>query len=206
MSAGMLVPDPGTELPIAGGVFLAVVGPSGVGKDSILNHARRRLASEPGVVFVRRVITRASDAANEEHDTLSDAEFDAARAAGAFILSWRSHGLQYGIPAATDDAVRAGAVAIANLSRGVVAMARQRYGNCVVVEVTAAADVLRRRLSERGRETEVDVLRRLARNADYDPRALQAETLENNGSLEEAGEAFVALVLSRLQGLGRHNC
>ena len=64
--------------PVRNGVFIAVVGPSGAGKDTIIDYAREKLRDEGGVEFVRRVITRPSDAASEDHDTLADAAFDEA--------------------------------------------------------------------------------------------------------------------------------
>ena len=49
------------------GNLIVVVGPSGVGKDSLLSGARERLAR---VHFMQRVITRAADAGGEQHLSL----------------------------------------------------------------------------------------------------------------------------------------
>ena len=46
------------SLAIEAGVFVAVVGPSGAGKDSVIDHARSVLAGDDRTHFVRRVITR----------------------------------------------------------------------------------------------------------------------------------------------------
>ena len=70
--------------PIRHGVFVAVVGPSGAGKDTVIAYARDRFADDASVEFVRRVITRPSDAASEDHDTLEDAAFEEAENASAF--------------------------------------------------------------------------------------------------------------------------
>ena len=80
--------------PLRNGVFVAVVGPSGAGKDTLIAYARDRLAERRRVEFVRRVITRPSDRSSEDHDTLADAAFDEAESAGSFALSWSAHGLQ----------------------------------------------------------------------------------------------------------------
>ena len=45
-------------LPIRGGAFVAIVGPSGAGKDTLICYARDRLRGEACVDFVRRVVTR----------------------------------------------------------------------------------------------------------------------------------------------------
>ncbi|RUU77437.1 phosphonate metabolism protein/1,5-bisphosphokinase (PRPP-forming) PhnN, partial [Mesorhizobium sp. M7A.F.Ca.MR.362.00.0.0] len=73
--------------PIRDGVFVAVVGPSGAGKDTVIGYARVRFADETRLEFVRRVITRPSDVASEDHDTLADAAFVEAEADGAFAIS-----------------------------------------------------------------------------------------------------------------------
>ncbi|TPW05570.1 MAG: phnN,nitR, partial [Alphaproteobacteria bacterium] len=54
------------------GVLILVVGPSGVGKDSMIEGARAALADDPDVVFVRRDITRAVDAGGEQHHAVDD--------------------------------------------------------------------------------------------------------------------------------------
>ncbi len=183
---------------ISGGVFVAVVGPSGAGKDSVIDYARRALAGDDRFVFVRRVVTRPSDPTTEDHDTLDRSEFQAAEARGAFALTWESHGLSYGIPASADARVGSGAVVIANGSRGVVPAMRRRYAHVLVVQITASPEVLAQRLGARGREAADNVLSRLARNADYEGRLADCETIDNSGPLSQAGDAFVALLRSRL--------
>src|SRR5450756_1114872 len=86
---------------IGPGRLVLVVGPSGAGKDTLIDAVRAACRDEAGVVFPRRVVTRPWSAA-EDHDTISDASFDQAAANGAFALWWAAHGLNYGIPAAID--------------------------------------------------------------------------------------------------------
>nr|WP_202309716.1 MULTISPECIES: phosphonate metabolism protein/1,5-bisphosphokinase (PRPP-forming) PhnN [unclassified Mesorhizobium] len=180
--------------PVRNGVFVAVVGPSGAGKDTILDFARRHFADESAVEFVRRVITRPSDTAAEDHDTLADAAFDEAEAHGAFALSWQAHGLKYGLPASVDTAISDGRVAVANLSRGALPALKERYLNVFVVEITARPEILAERLAARGRESRGEVLARLARQAQFDASAIGAITIDNSGDRKEAGERFVAVL------------
>jgi ribose 1,5-bisphosphokinase len=179
--------------PVRNGVFIAVVGPSGAGKDTIIGYAREKLEDEGGVEFVRRVITRPSDAASEDHDTLADAAFEEAERQGAFALSWSAHGLKYGLPASVDKAIGNGRVAIANLSRAALPALRERYANVAVVEITARHEVLAERLARRGRESRGEVLTRLARTAPVNC-STEVITIDNSGLREEAGERFVAIV------------
>ncbi|CAN0654191.1 phosphonate metabolism protein/1,5-bisphosphokinase (PRPP-forming) PhnN [Nitratireductor aquimarinus] len=179
------------DVPIRHGVFIAVAGPSGAGKDSVMDYARQRLGPQDSdVTFVRRVITREMDGAGEAHDCLTRADFDEAEAKGAFAVSWEANGLKYGLPASVDDIVRDGHVAVANVSRAVIPLLRERYGNVVAVIVTAARDVLAERLSSRGRETREEVLARLERAHAKELTVEGATVIDNSGTLEEAGERF----------------
>lgn len=193
MTSAMLEREQENALPIRNGAFVAIVGPSGAGKDTLIDHARAALAGEPQVDFVRRVITRTSDGSTEDHDTLSDAAFAVALAQGGFALAWEAHGLSYGLPVSIDRAVDKGHVAVANLSRGALPALRQRYANVAVVEVTANPEVLAARLAGRGRESHAEILDRLARTISCDT-AGPSIALDNSGPKEIAGDKLVAII------------
>lgn len=183
-----------TAFPVGSGVFVAVVGPSGAGKDTIIAYARDRFTETGTVDFVRRVITRPSDAGSEDHDTLADAEFEEAERAGAFAVSWAAHGLRYGLPASLDRTIAEGHVAVANISRSAIPLVAARYANVMIAEITAASEILAERLATRGRESRGEVLARLARSAELGGAVPGAVRIDNSGPREEAGERFVALL------------
>lgn len=193
MASALLEREREASLPIRNGAFVAVVGPSGAGKDTLIAHARAALADEPQVEFVRRVITRRNDGETEDHDTLADAEFIAAEAEGAFALAWEAHGLRYGLPVSVDRAIDNGHVAVANLSRGALPALRRRYANVAVVEVTADPEILASRLAGRGRETRGEILARLARTISCDTTG-PSILLDNSGPKEVAGDRLVAII------------
>ncbi|TIU50532.1 MAG: phosphonate metabolism protein/1,5-bisphosphokinase (PRPP-forming) PhnN [Mesorhizobium sp.] len=180
--------------PIRHGVFVAVVGPSGAGKDTVIGYAKALFADEKQLEFVRRVITRPSDAASEDHDTLADAAFAEAEADGAFAISWEAHGLRYGLPADVDWSVSNGHVAVANVSRAVIPTLRERYANLAIVEITASPQVLAERLAMRGRESRGEVLARLARSASVTLSGPGVTSIDNSGPREVAGERFAELL------------
>jgi phosphonate metabolism protein PhnN/1,5-bisphosphokinase (PRPP-forming) len=171
-------------------MLVLVVGPSGAGKDTLIEAARLALADDPRFRFVRRVITRPADAGGEAHEAVSEAEF----AARDFTLQWQAHGLRYGIPAAVIDDVGLEQVVVANVSRTVVAEAAQRLPTRVI-EVTASADVLAARLALRAREDAADAATRLSRRVAI-PDGVDVETVTNDGSLREGVARFLA-ALSR---------
>jgi ribose 1,5-bisphosphokinase len=179
-------------------MLVLVVGPSGAGKDTLIDMARAALADDRRFRFVRRVITRPAEAGGEDHEAVSEADFADRR----FALQWQAHGLQYGIPADITEDLARGTVVVANVSRGVVIQAAERFP-ARVIAVTASPAVLARRLVARGRETEDDVLRRLARNVPV-PEHIHVDTIVNDGVLTEAADQFIAVLIrvgeSALQG------
>lgn len=179
-------------LDAATGTFVAVVGPSGVGKDSVIAYARSHMPDEK-ITIVRRVVTRSADASSEDHDSLTPDAFDAAERQGHFALSWAAHGLRYGLPVSLDADLVAGRVVIANLSRAVIPALMARYPNALVVEITAERDVIARRLALRGRESADSLVSRLNRAV---PAMLPPSTIQidNSGDLAEAGGQFVQLL------------
>ena len=169
-----------------------MVGPSGAGKDTLIDGARARLADDADIVFARRVITRSADAGGEDHEALTEAVFDSRHREGAFMLDWQAHGLKYAIPTAYADELSAGKTVIANVSRGIIEEAIARYSPAIVLEVSASPNVLARRLANRGRETEKDIRTRLNREAAQIPAEAVRVKVLNDGSPQEGIDKFIA--------------
>jgi ribose 1,5-bisphosphokinase len=164
------------------GRFIAVVGPSGVGKDSVM---QAMAARDPRIVLARRMITRPSDAGGEDFDGLTVEEFHALHAADAFALSWEAHGLHYAIPATVDAYLQEGRDVLANLSRAVLIRAKDRFAQFEVINLTADRDVLAARLAARGRETTAQIAGRLDRATTGLPDGIAAVHLDNSGPLDQ---------------------
>ncbi len=168
---------------------IAVVGPSGVGKDTVMEALA---AHDPRIRLVRRVITRPADAGGEAFESVTNAEFDRRLAAGEFALHWSAHGLRYGIPVGIEDLRRDARAVLVNLSRAVLREAEQRFGGFAVISLTARPDLLAERLAARGREDEADRARRLDRAASRLPEGLsQVIEIDNSGPLDETVEAIL---------------
>lgn len=174
--------------------LVLVVGPSGVGKDSVLDAVRRLLQGRPDIVFPRRVVTRAPGLGGEDYIAVDEVTFATMADDGAFALHWPAHGLLYGIPVSIDADLRAGRQVVINVSRGIIDDARQRYPGMMVIGITASTDMLRQRLQARGRESADDIEQRLARAASFDLTGEDVAILRNDGALEDAAQAFVALL------------
>ncbi|WP_339528704.1 phosphonate metabolism protein/1,5-bisphosphokinase (PRPP-forming) PhnN [Pseudomonas mucidolens] len=176
------------------GRLIYLIGPSGSGKDSLLDAARSRLAAR-GCRIVQRVITRSAEAVGEAAQGVSPRQFALLQAEGAFALCWQANGLSYGIPREIDDWLAAGEDVLLNGSRGHLAQARLRYPTLRVVLLTVDAGVLRQRLLARGRESPSEIEARLARNAQFSESLMATSgvrLLDNSGPLEHTVERLLA--------------
>ncbi|WP_420170600.1 phosphonate metabolism protein/1,5-bisphosphokinase (PRPP-forming) PhnN [Pseudomonas alloputida] len=176
------------------GRLIFLVGPSGSGKDSLIDASREQLAAA-GVEIARRVITRSAEAKGEAAQGVTPEQFDTLRAQGAFAMHWRANGLDYGIPRQVDQWLAAGRAVLVNGSRAYLPEARQRYPDMLAVLVEVKPEVLRQRLLARGRESAEEVEQRLARSARLQAAAdPSVHVLDNSSTLEAAVAAFVSLL------------
>ncbi|ORE91961.1 nucleoside phosphorylase [Stappia sp. 22II-S9-Z10] len=175
------------------GVLVLVVGPSGVGKDSLIDGARPRLPASL-FHFARRVVTRPREAGGEDHEPMTLADFEAAEAGEAFAVTWGAHGLRYGIRHAALAPLRDGRNVIVNASRQSLAAFAAIAGRVVVVSVTAPPAIVRARLEARGREDAAEVAERLGRQVPL-VGAQNIAVIDNGGALAEGVGRFVAAVL-----------
>lgn len=174
------------------GRLIGVVGPSGVGKDTVM---RALSEAHPGLRLVRRVITRTGGAVGEDCDVVTEREFETRCEAGAFALHWKAHGMSYGVPRGIDGQLAKGHDLLVNLSRSVLGQAQAQFPGFTTLVLTASKEVLRQRLIERGRESQSEVEGRLARRDFACPQELEAVIeIRNDGGLEDT----VNLVLSAL--------
>ncbi len=179
------------------GSFIAVVGPSGVGKDAILDGARSVLAGDAKFHFAKRTISRPAGAGGEDHIAVSAKAFAEKREAGEFCLCWQAHGLHYGVSADMQSLVADGVNVICNVSRKQVAGLDQLFGRTAVIEITASPDIIRKRLEARGRENADEIAKRATRDVGSDWLGKVPHfQVSNDESLDSAVATFVELVVN----------
>ncbi|MGF6203997.1 phosphonate metabolism protein/1,5-bisphosphokinase (PRPP-forming) PhnN [Pseudomonas frederiksbergensis] len=145
------------------GRLIYLMGPSGAGKDSLIDAAREPLQAL-GCEVVRRVITRSAESVGEDAVGVTPEEFQRRKEKGGFALFWRANGLDYGIPVEIDQWLQNGRDVLVNGSREYLPVALERYPAILPVLLTVKEGVLRERLLRRGRESLEDIDARLRRN------------------------------------------
>ncbi len=183
------------------GRLIYVVGPSGAGKDTLLQYVRERIPVASPVVFAHRYITRRTLGESEDHVPLTPAEFNLRLRAGFFAMHWHANGNAYGIGVEIDRWLRSGFQVVVNGSRGYLAEARRTYPDLLLVFVGASIDVLNTRLAHRARETPVEIAQRVERSlALAKPLHVADLVLHNDNAPREAGEQLLDFVLQHLPG------
>jgi ribose 1,5-bisphosphokinase len=176
---------------IGPGRIVLVVGPSGAGKDTLLNFARTACTDDGGIVFPRRVVTRQASQA-EDNEELSLDDFRKAQANGEFALHWEAHGHSYALPRRIEDDIRAGRTVVINVSRSVIDWVRRAYADVVVVSITAPAEVLAERLKSRARGSDGQIDGRLSRAVD--DAAAPDVTIVNVGHAADHARRLVQII------------
>lgn len=179
------------------GCFVAVVGPSGAGKDTLI---RAAMADRTDLVLARRVISRPPAPESEDFECVTEAEFTTRQASEDFALHWQAHGLRYGIPTSVEDLLSQGTTVLVNLSRGMIDAARAQFDPFRVIAVTAPGKILASRLASRGRENAEDIAARLERADHAVPSGPDVWTIDNAGELEESITAFRAALPQPVSG------
>jgi ribose 1,5-bisphosphokinase len=166
------------------GAWVFVCGPSGSGKDSVIEFARQALGNRQDIVFARRMVTRAAQPGSD-HDPVTDLALAELRQLGGLCWHWQAHGFAYGIARHYAGAVQAGSLVVINGARAHV-NSLPRSPQVRVVQISADPDRLAARLAQRGRDTASAVAERLTRNAYF--TGMQADrVIANNGELAIAG-------------------
>lgn len=178
------------------GTFVAVIGPSGAGKDTILAGARAALAGNPDILFPRRVITRPADH-HEDNEGIDLDAFDERARNGEFLLWWSANHLSYGLPSSLQHDLEQGRHIIANVSRTIVEEIRNRFARSLIIEIRVDPIVLIDRLAQRGRENADVQSERFRRSASLGAIAIPDVVIDNNG----APAIAIAQLVKRLESL-----
>lgn len=180
--------------------LLYFMGPSGAGKDSLLDWLRQHLPAGLPVQWARRTISRPAAPGGEVHESTTPGDHAALRAADAFALHWEANGLAYGVRHGELEPLARGRWLLVNGSRAYLPEALQRYPALVAVHITASPEVLRQRILSRGRESAEQAEQRVQRALQFQaPAGAAGIEVRNDTSLDAAGRQLLQ-ALEQLPG------
>ena len=184
-------------LPASGRLFF-FVGPSGAGKDTLLQWVQTRIPERAGLVFAQRTITRPQQP-GDLHEAVDHNTFWRLAAAGQFAMTWEVNGVCYGVRRSIEAALKAGRDVVINGSREYVPQLQRRFPQAQVIWLDADEALLRDRITARGRESGPALLRRISRAAEFVPPedSSQVIRIDNSGQLEVAGHQILNLLAKR---------
>ena len=134
-------------------LVVVVSGPSGAGKDTVIEAAMASDASLAKVATVKTRAPRSGEIAGVHHVFLSEAEFDRWLSADAFLEHAEVYGHRSGVPrAAVEALLEQGRTVILRTDVQGARSLKRNLADPLLVFITAPnADALERRMRERGR-------------------------------------------------------
>ena len=185
-------------------VYIAVSGPSGAGKTTLIEEAEKRLRVKGISVAAtlsstdrepRKKANQTYEIEGVDYRFLTPEVFRTQQQNGSFFISNSIHGHSYGT-LRRDVETRTEEIFLMNIAPSGAMELRRRYpDNAVLVFITADIETLKSRLEQRADVPAEDNERRradmhdqLAAAADYD------YIIQNNGDLNEAVEDFCAII------------
>lgn len=186
------------------GLLVVVMGPSGVGKGTVLRCVLERV---PGAEMSVSATTRAPREGEIDgvHYHFLDADTFAELIATDGLLEWATYlDRYYGTPLApVEERVAAGAVVILEIELEGARQVRRRVPDALQVFLAPPSmDELERRLRARGTETDEQIERRLQiARVEYDARS-EFDAVVVNDVVEEACAELVALITQARRARG----
>ena len=178
--------------------LIYVMGPSGAGKDSLLDWLKNKLPPQSPIRFARRTIDRPVQALGEQHESVDSTTFDRLQKEQSFAMHWLANGRQYGVRHGELEPLQQRQWLLVNGSRAYLPEALRLFGGLTVLHITASPDILRARLLARQRESFDAVEARVQRAVAFSvPTSCRCVNVLNDTSLDEAG----AVMLNALSAL-----
>jgi ribose 1,5-bisphosphokinase len=181
---------------MSSGRLVYLMGASGSGKDSVLNHARARLDGRYDVLIAHRYVTRPTQLGHENYVSLSAGEHDLRRDRGLFLMDWSAHGIRYAVGIEVSIWLSHGMVVVMNGSRAHLPAAAACQPGMLPILIDVPFACLRQRLLARGRESAAEIDARLERAGALTVTHPALVRIDNTGPLELAGDRLSEILMA----------
>jgi len=172
-----------------------LIGPAGVGKDTLLNKLKKKQYSDKQPLVAHRYITQAIKENDENFVEMSTFDFQRRKEAGLFLFDWEYEGNPYGVGKEVLQWLDAGEHVIVNGSRRYLSTAQEICPELVPIWMTISEKVLRKRLIIRARETKEEREQRLEENHDLERfKSDRCISVINNASMKKTIKQILALI------------
>ncbi len=174
-----------------------LMGPSGAGKDSVLDWLRASELRPASLQIAHRYLTRPISTLDENYIYLTNTEFEQRKAQGLFLLDWESHQTRYAIGCEVETWLNQGIDVILNGSRAYFEQALSQYPALKGLYLDVDDGLLEQRLRARGRDSERSIQERLSMAKDRRLKTHPAViNFSNNEALADSGQKLIELLQS----------
>lgn len=164
--------------------IVLIVGPSGVGKDTLLRNVKDKIQAN----FVTRYITRIPSA-DESNFYIDEKAYEILLNNDFFISGWEAHNNKYAI--AKNQIIEG--LNIISISRGSIKDFEKVFDNVITINITLPRNILYERLKIRGRENEKQIQERLNRSYESIDTLNLIEFI-NDKPIEESTDEFLRIL------------
>jgi len=167
--------------------LLYLVGPSGAGKDTLINCLRETPSLSSKIFFVKRQVDRPIHDSSVLDVYLSPEGFVKVLERNELAMYWQANNHQYGILASELSDATQFPITIINGSRAYATELQQNFPDARVVLITADQSVIEKRLLSRNRENSVQIQSRLERSRLLvEDEQVYAKVILNNSNINDA--------------------
>ena len=169
--------------------LLYVVGPSGVGKDALINRLREIPSLNSKIYFVKRQVDRPIHASSPMDVFLSADDFVKALESQSMAMYWCANQHQYGVTVNEMKIALTHRLALINGSRAYSLEVKKMYPQVEVVHITASESIIKERLMNRNRENAAEIENRIHRSREFSQYSTHyAKDIFNDTNLDTALE------------------
>ncbi len=192
------------------GLLFLLVGPSGAGKNTLLNRVLERVADCTQMPTATTRPPRMGEIEGKHHFFLTEDDFRRLIEQGAFAEWQKVHSNRYGtLKATVEEGIRSGKLYIADIDFiGTSALKEQYPDNVIsIFIIPSSIAILEQRIRQRGMDSEEEIARRLQRVPSELLFKEKSDYVVINDDLEAATEQIIGIILDkRRQIKDESNC